>query len=289
MSTGAGKPTKKPAAKKQRPRPQAPAASGTTILVGDQIAAATSAAVALVPGARQARPIVAADVTGTPAEQLRAYEAAIESANETAQQTLSAARARYVIEAGTALREIRDRELYLVTHGSVETYVEQRWGMSRTRAYELIGAAPLMLALSEISDTPVIESQVRVLAPVLRSDRPALAGELLDRVRRDGGGKVTAKALKKAVKDAGFTTARTTAAPKPAAHTAGHRTPVERLAAAQERLSRVAGSVTRATVRAAADEHPAHTARLVADLTADVTAIAAALGLTVGGVEPTDG
>jgi len=180
---GTGKPAK---AKRARPRPQAPAASGTTILVGDQIAAATSAAVALVPGARQARLIVAADVTGTPAEQLRAFETAIDSANKTAQTTLTAARARYVIEAGTALREIRGRELHKVTHSSFETYVEQRWGMSRPRAYELIGAAPLMLAVSEISDTPVVESQVRVLAPVLTSDRPALAGELLDQVRRAG-------------------------------------------------------------------------------------------------------
>lgn len=41
---------------------------------------------------------------------------------------------------GQALTEIRDSKLYRITHADFDAYVDERWKMSRRRAYQLIGA-----------------------------------------------------------------------------------------------------------------------------------------------------
>ncbi|MYW04084.1 hypothetical protein [Streptomyces sp. SID3343] len=270
--TAAAKPARK------RPASTSSLASGAG-KAGDQVATASQAAAAAVPAARQARVVDPTAVTGTLAEQLAVYEAAIDAAHETARSTLAAAKARYVVEAGTALREIRDRGLYKLTHADLESYCEERHGITRARIYQIIDAAPVMIAMSKFLDTPLVESHARVLEPVMRAHGVDAARELVARVQ--DAGKVTAAALKQARRDAGYEPAAPESAALRESTGGGKKTAVERLGAAQERLSRVSGSVTRATVRAASREHPGHTARLVADLTADVTSIAAALGLTV--------
>lgn len=138
-----------------------------------------------------------AAVTGTAEERLAAFEAAIDEAKETAGQTLKAARARFVVEAGTALRAIRDEDggLYRVTHETFEDYIRQRWDMDRTRAYQLIDAAPAMLAMSKIFDTAPVESQARALAPVLEAHGEEAVREVVVAVRQ-AGDKLTAAALK---------------------------------------------------------------------------------------------
>jgi hypothetical protein len=50
--------------------------------------------------------------------------------------------------AGKALREIRDDRLYRNTHPTFELYARDRWGMGRTRAYQLIDQANTDDALS---------------------------------------------------------------------------------------------------------------------------------------------
>jgi hypothetical protein len=42
---------------------------------------------------------------------------------------------------GRALREIRDSYLYRQTHSTFELYLKGRWGMSRSRGYQLIDFA----------------------------------------------------------------------------------------------------------------------------------------------------
>jgi VRR-NUC domain len=64
------------------------------------------------------------------------------------------------VEVGEALMEIRDSRLYKQTHSSFESYLRERWKMSRPRGYQLIGAAKL----STTVDTPVEnERQARAL------------------------------------------------------------------------------------------------------------------------------
>lgn len=73
-------------------------------------------------------------------------------------------------EVGGALLAIRDERLYRATHGTFEAYCEERWNISRSRAYRLMEASEVMANLSPIGDThpmPDNEAQVRELAKVI--------------------------------------------------------------------------------------------------------------------------
>lgn len=151
------------------------------------------------------QPLDPATVTGTTEEKLATFERAIDEAKETAGRTLKAARARFVVEAGTALRAIRDEDggLYKVTHATFEDYIASRWEMDRTRAYQLIDAAPAMLVMSKIFDTAPVESQARVLAPVLDTRGPEAVREVVAAVKTSGE-KITAATLKAAADRLGY-------------------------------------------------------------------------------------
>lgn len=145
------------------------------------------------------QPVDPAAVTGSAEQRLAAFEAAIDRAKETAGTTLKAARARFVVEAGTALRAIRDEDggLYKVTHETFEDYITARWDMDRTRAYQLIDAAPVMLVMSKIFDTAPVESHARVLAPVLEDHGEPAVREVVAAARVTGE-KITAAAIREA-------------------------------------------------------------------------------------------
>jgi hypothetical protein len=140
-----------------------------------------------------------ASVTGTAEERLAAFEAAIDEAKETAGNSLKAARARFVVEAGTALRAIRDEDggLYKGSYATFEEYIAKRWDMDRSRAYQLIDAAPAMVLMSKIFDTAPVESQARVLAPVLEAHGEEAVREVVVAVKQTGA-KVTAAAIREA-------------------------------------------------------------------------------------------
>lgn len=90
-------------------------------------------------------------------------------------ETIIAAGLASFVEVGEALADVRDRRLYRQTHGTFEDYCSERWGLSRTRSYELISSAAVVGGLSAIADTaPANEAQARPLAP-LRDDPEALA------------------------------------------------------------------------------------------------------------------
>lgn len=143
------------------------------------------------------KPLDPATVTGTAAERLAAFEAAIDEAKDTAAGSLKAARARFVVETGTALRAIRDDDLFKLSHETFDAYITGRWDMDRTRAYQLIDAAPVMLVMSKIFDTAPVESQARVLAPVLEAHGESAVREIVAAARQSGS-KVTAKAIRDA-------------------------------------------------------------------------------------------
>lgn len=72
---------------------------------------------------------------------------------------------RAFYEAGTALRELRDKRLYRSTHRTFEEYCRERFGMQRAYPYRLIDAATVVDNLSPIGDIlPTTESQCRPLA-----------------------------------------------------------------------------------------------------------------------------
>lgn len=84
------------------------------------------------------------------------------------------------IEVGEALLHIRDHTLYREAHRTFEDYCQERWRLSRSRAYQLMDAA----AMSTIVDIPN-EAVARELAP-LRRDPEELRETWRDAVAEHG-------------------------------------------------------------------------------------------------------
>lgn len=74
------------------------------------------------------------------------------------------------IEVGNALMEIRDRRLYRAAHRTFAEYCAERWGMSRQRAYQLMGASDIAANLSTTVDISAVPE--RTLRPLGQLDTP---------------------------------------------------------------------------------------------------------------------
>lgn len=101
------------------------------------------------------------------------------------------------IAVGNALLEIRDRSLYRMTHGRFDDYCREKWGVSKTHANRLIQASEAVGILTPIGVTPTTESQVRPLAHL----PPEQQKEVWRKALEIGGGKPTAKDVKKALEE----------------------------------------------------------------------------------------
>lgn len=95
------------------------------------------------------------------------------------------------IEVGEALSAIRDQRLYLATHGTFEDYCREKWGMSASRARQLVGASSVAQSVTMVTLTS--ERQARELARV----EPERRQEVLEAALAATGGKITAEALRK--------------------------------------------------------------------------------------------
>jgi phage N-6-adenine-methyltransferase len=103
------------------------------------------------------------------------------------------------VHVGNALLEIRDGRLYRQAHATFEDYCRERWGMHRSRAYQLIEAAETVSNLSTIVDiVPATESQARPLTVL----EPAQQREAWQRaVETAPNGKVTAAHVESVVNE----------------------------------------------------------------------------------------
>lgn len=72
-------------------------------------------------------------------------------------------------DVGASLLEIRDARLYRQTHTSFEAYCNERWGMNRVRAYQLIDSAKVVNTLGDPAALKN-EAQARVMAPLGDTD-----------------------------------------------------------------------------------------------------------------------
>jgi hypothetical protein len=105
------------------------------------------------------------------------------------------------VEVGSALSEIRDQRLYRETHGTFESYCQERWGMSSRRANQLVSAAEVVSAISDNGNhgsqiLPTTERQARPLAELPKPDR---ADAWQEAVESAPNGKPTAKTVKDVV------------------------------------------------------------------------------------------
>jgi hypothetical protein len=100
------------------------------------------------------------------------------------------------IECGMALKEIRDRKLFLEECGSFQEFCETNWKVTRQRAYQLINCAEVVADLPpEVSTMVDSERTVRELKKVPAEDRPAVLE------RASASGKVTGESVKTAAKE----------------------------------------------------------------------------------------
>lgn len=123
-------------------------------------------------------------LTDTEQTRLRVEEAVVERGLHT------------FVQVGKALAAIRDERLYRQAHGTFEAYCEARWGLSRSRAYQLIDSAVITTTVSTIVDTPLPanEGQARELTGL----DPETAAEVMREAGRVTAGKPTAEAIREA-------------------------------------------------------------------------------------------
>lgn len=96
------------------------------------------------------------------------------------EQTISKGLATFR-DVGQALLEIRDSRLYRDSHATFEAYCSERWEFSRQRAYQLIGAAQTVEAMSTVVDTPpTTERQIRPLLTVPEDQRADVWAEVVE-------------------------------------------------------------------------------------------------------------
>ena len=104
---------------------------------------------------------------------------------------------------GKALQRIRDRQLYRESHSDFESYVGERWKLSRAHAARLIAAAAVVQELSPTGDIPLptSESQVRPLTSLPPGERAEVWAEAVAAAPKDGAGNpvVSAESVRAAV------------------------------------------------------------------------------------------
>ena len=99
-------------------------------------------------------------------------------------------------EVGNALLTIRERGLYKETHRAFESYCKERWGMTKSRANQLVGAARTIENLATIVAKPATESVVRPLTSLPKEEQ---VGAWQEAVETAPEGRVTAKHVQETV------------------------------------------------------------------------------------------
>ncbi len=92
------------------------------------------------------------------------------------------------LEVGSALLTIRENRLYRGTHETFESYCNEYWGISRTYAWRVIGAAERVKLLPENYPKPNSEFQMRPFLKIKTEDFPKVWKQAL---RKAKNGKVT--------------------------------------------------------------------------------------------------
>jgi hypothetical protein len=107
------------------------------------------------------------------------------------------------LEVGKSLMEINKRKLYRETHDTFESFVSERWGIQKSRAYQLMEAAEIKTELStiggdSITDEITNERQLRELSKVGTEALPDIVEKIAAKCEAEGC-KPTAKVIKSVV------------------------------------------------------------------------------------------
>ena len=102
-----------------------------------------------------------------------------------------------MIEAGRALAEIRDSQLYRTTTTTWEAYVDQRFRITKRRCDQMIAFAGVVDAVSSSLGTTVPKLTERAIRPLVGMDAEAVEA-VISEASEDPAG-VTAASIRKAV------------------------------------------------------------------------------------------
>ena len=96
-------------------------------------------------------------------------------------------------DVGSAIMEIKTKELYRETHKNFNIYCQERFGFGRSYANKLVGSAERIKLLPENVTKPANEFQVR---PFLKLEPEEFRDKWPEIVKTAGEGKVTSKIVK---------------------------------------------------------------------------------------------
>lgn len=192
------------------------------------------------------------------------------------------------LEAGLALKEIRERELWRDEADSFQAFCIDNWGVTRQRAYQLIGAAVVIEQLPASASTAVdSERAARELAKA-----PAEARESIIEHAKGEDGKVTGPSVAKAVKEHAVKAQQEPADPPKIYDRTGFEIPqpspacstwlrMEEVQSMLTALSRIKGVIVGADGGKDALFAEINTSALVADLTSSYSLLKVALPFAV--------
>jgi len=115
------------------------------------------------------------------------------------------------LEAGKALRVIRDERLYRQTHKTFEEYLKERWDIERTYGHYLITYAETVENVHNCEQIPETESQARPLTKLEPEKQKKVWQKVVDWSKKTGK-QITAKVVEEVVKEEtkGLPTKKTT-------------------------------------------------------------------------------
>jgi hypothetical protein len=99
-------------------------------------------------------------------------------------------------EVGSAIMEIKSKELYRETHNNFNAYCHDRWGFGRSYANKLIGSAERIRLLPQDLRKPANEFQIRPFLKLEPEEFPKKWQAIVDAA---GPGKVTSKIVEESL------------------------------------------------------------------------------------------
>ncbi len=107
---------------------------------------------------------------------------------------------RVFLEVGNALLTIREQKLFRATHPTFERYCKECWGICRSYAWRVMGAAERIRLLPESCDLPrpANEFQIRPFLKLELEEFPGCWQEVINRAK---DGKVTPGLVRQVVKE----------------------------------------------------------------------------------------
>ncbi|MCU0533590.1 MAG: hypothetical protein MUD14_06810 [Hydrococcus sp. Prado102] len=105
-------------------------------------------------------------------------------------------------EVGQALIEIRDCKLYRQTHKTFEAYCQEKWSLTRRRAYQLIDASEVIQNLcTMVHKFPTNERQIRPLTKLPAAQQLEIWQKAIE---ESPDGNPTAKIVERLVEEQGY-------------------------------------------------------------------------------------